>query len=55
MGDEDEKSLPETEAECPQCGNDKAYYWLVQTRAADEPETRFFRCTKCKKVWRENL
>jgi DNA-directed RNA polymerase subunit M len=49
----DEESLPTTEVECPKCHNREAYYWLVQTRAADEPETRFFRCTKCKETWRE--
>lgn len=45
--------LPETEAECPNCGNKKAYYWMQQTRAADEAETRFFKCQKCSHVWRE--
>ncbi|PIU75676.1 transcription factor S [Candidatus Pacearchaeota archaeon CG06_land_8_20_14_3_00_35_12] len=38
---------------CPKCGNDKAYHWSTQMRAADEAETRFFRCTKCKYTWRE--
>lgn len=38
---------------CPRCGNREAYYWFVQTRAADEPATRFFKCTKCGYVWRE--
>lgn len=50
---DDVASYPETDAECPKCGHDKAYYWLVQTRAADEAETRFFRCTKCGHTWRE--
>ena len=45
--------LPVTEEECPKCGNKKAYYWLLQTRAGDEPETRFYKCTKCKHTWRE--
>ena len=47
--------LPTTEKECPKCGNDKAYWWLIQTRSADEPPTQFFRCTKdkCKHTWRE--
>ncbi len=49
----EEETLPITEAECPKCGNNQAYYWLVQTRAADEAETRFLRCTKCKHTWRE--
>lgn len=38
---------------CPVCGNDEAYYRIVQTRAADEPETRIYICTKCGHVWRE--
>lgn len=45
--------LPTTEAECPKCGNKEAYYWMLQTRAGDEPETRFLKCTKCKHTWRE--
>ncbi|MDP6459515.1 MAG: transcription factor S, partial [Candidatus Hydrothermarchaeota archaeon] len=28
-------------------------WWLLQTRKADESETRFYRCTKCKFTWRE--
>ncbi len=38
---------------CPKCGNDEAYYWMMQTRRADEPPTRFYKCTKCGYVWRE--
>lgn len=38
---------------CPNCRNDEAYFWILQTRSADEPATRFYRCTKCNKVWRE--
>ncbi|BDB97185.1 transcription factor S [Saccharolobus caldissimus] len=38
---------------CPVCGNDEAYFWILQTRRADEPPTRFYKCTKCGKVWRE--
>lgn len=44
---------PLTEADCPKCGHKKAYYWLVQTRAADEAETKFFKCEKCKHQWRD--
>ncbi len=43
---------PKTSEECPKCENKEAYYWLVQTRAADEAETRFFKCTKCGYKWR---
>ena len=45
--------LPLSDAECPKCGNKKAYYWLIQTRASDEPETKFFKCQKCEHVWRD--
>jgi DNA-directed RNA polymerase subunit M len=50
---EDEKILSKTEAECPKCHNKEAYYWLVQTRAGDEPETKFLKCVKCKHTWRD--
>lgn len=49
----EDKTLPITEAECPKCGHHKAYYWLVQTRSADEPETKFLKCEKCKHTWRD--
>jgi len=51
---EDEPTtLPTTHARCPSCGHDKAHWWLRQTRGADEPTTRFFRCVKCGHTWRE--
>ena len=50
---EDDQNLPVTKEECPECGHSKAYYWMQQTRAGDEPETRFFRCVKCKHTWRD--
>ena len=45
--------LPITEKSCPECSNPRAYWWLIQTRSADEPPTQFFRCEKCKHTWRE--
>jgi len=51
--DKPAESLPTTEATCPKCENKKAFWWLQQTRAADEPPTQFFRCTKCGHTWRE--
>ncbi len=38
---------PIVSEECKECGNDEAYFWTVQTRASDEAETKFFKCTKC--------
>ena len=46
-------SLPKIEADCKKCGSKKAYFWIEQTRASDEPPTRFYKCVKCGKVWRE--
>ncbi len=45
--------LPTTKIQCPKCENNEAYWWMQQTRAADEPPTRFFKCVKCNNVWRE--
>ena len=47
------KTMPTVEIECPKCGNNKAYWWLVQTRSGDEPPTIFYRCTKCGYTWRQ--
>lgn len=49
----EDEVLPTTDALCPECGNNKAYWWTVQTRSADEPMTTFFRCTRCRYTWRE--
>lgn len=38
---------------CPRCGNEEAFYEVLQTRRADEPPTRIYKCTKCGYVWRE--
>ena len=51
--EDDIQILPETDAECPRCHHKKAYFWEVQTRAADEPATKFLKCTKCKHTWRD--
>jgi len=50
---EKEEILPKIKAKCPKCGNEEAYFWEIQTRAADEPATKFLRCTKCKHTWRD--
>ncbi|MFT4283020.1 MAG: transcription factor S [Candidatus Woesearchaeota archaeon] len=51
--DDADQKLPVTDIDCPKCSNDKAYFWLVQTRAGDEPETKFLKCTKCKHTFRD--
>lgn len=49
----DLETLPKMEAKCEKCGHNKAYFWLVQTRAGDEPETKFLKCEKCGHTWRD--
>ncbi len=44
---------PLTDQDCPKCGHKKAFYWLAQTRAGDEPETKFYKCEECKHTWRD--
>jgi DNA-directed RNA polymerase subunit M len=44
--------LPKTKIMCPKCENVEAYWWMQQTRSADEPPTLFYKCTKCGYSWR---
>jgi DNA-directed RNA polymerase subunit M len=53
ISEKDSQTLPIVAEECKKCGNPKAYFWTIQTRAGDEAETKFFRCTKCEHTWRE--
>jgi DNA-directed RNA polymerase subunit M len=40
-------------AECPKCGHKGALFRTQQTRASDEPETKFYECEKCHHRWRD--
>jgi DNA-directed RNA polymerase subunit M len=44
---------PLVDEKCPKCGHKKAYTWEIQTRASDEPATKFFKCEKCRHTWRD--
>ena len=50
---EEGMTLPKTRIACPKCDHKEAYWMIRQTRAADEPETRIYRCVKCTHTWRE--
>uniref|UniRef100_A0A7S2ZL30 DNA-directed RNA polymerase subunit n=1 Tax=Rhodosorus marinus TaxID=101924 RepID=A0A7S2ZL30_9RHOD len=51
IGGEAWETANATEAVCPKCTHDKAYFYELQTRSADEPMTIFFRCEKCGHQW----
>ncbi len=53
VSEKDTQVYPIITEECKKCGNDKVYFWTVQTRAGDEAETKFFKCTKCEHTWRD--
>jgi len=38
-------NVDNTEAQCPvqECGGDRAYFYMVQIRSADEPMTTFYK------------
>lgn len=43
---------PITDFLCEKCGNKRAYFWIQQMRAGDEPESKFYKCTKCENTVR---
>jgi|SRR3989338_7456670 len=49
----DFEAHPLMDVKCPKCKHDKAFYWTVQTRASDEPPTKFMKCESCKHIWRD--
>lgn len=50
---DDVATLPKEKILCEQCGNNEAYFVVRQMRAADEPETMIYKCTKCGHKWRK--
>ena len=51
----DEKNsevLPVTEYDCEKCKHKKSYFWTRQMRSGDEPESKFYKCVKCKNTVR---
>ncbi len=53
-GDDAWENVDRTQARCPQCSHNEAYFMQIQIRSADEPSTTFYRCCKCSKQWSDN-
>ena len=52
--DNEMKQYPiDKDVKCPECGKKGAYWFMRQTRAADEAPTIFYSCIHCKHKWRE--
>lgn len=48
-----DEGKPTAEVLCEKCENNRAWYIIKQTASADEPPTRFFKCTECGHRWRD--
>ncbi|KAL1965374.1 hypothetical protein VTN77DRAFT_5811 [Rasamsonia byssochlamydoides] len=55
-GKEEFKNADSMAAQCPAegCNGERAYFFQLQIRSADEPMTTFLKCTTCGTRWREN-
>jgi len=53
IDENDNEVNPIVDIPCEKCNNPQVFFWTKQTRAGDEAETRFYKCTKCKHIWRE--
>ena len=49
-----EMKYPEIDQDCEKCECTRCYFWAMQTRSSDEPETKFYKCVKCGHTWRED-
>ncbi|KAK7478658.1 hypothetical protein BaRGS_00030121 [Batillaria attramentaria] len=49
------ENVDATEATCPKCEHNRAFFMQIQTRSADEPMTTFYKCCRmeCGHRWRD--
>ncbi|KAJ5184695.1 DNA-directed RNA polymerase M/15kDa subunit [Penicillium cf. griseofulvum] len=55
-GKEEFANADSVATQCPaeSCNGERAYFFQLQIRSADEPMTTFLKCTSCGARWREN-
>ncbi|KAL2917862.1 RNA polymerase III C11 subunit [Polyrhizophydium stewartii] len=47
------ENVDQTDASCPKCEHNRAFFMQIQIRSADEPMSIFYKCVKCSNQWRE--
>ena len=47
------ENVDKTQAPCPKCDSQTAYFMQMQIRSADEPMSIFYKCTQCAEQWNE--
>ena len=47
------QNAEQTQATCPSCRHDRAFFIIIQLRSADEPSTKMMKCAKCDARWNE--
>ena len=47
------ENVDRTEAVCPSCMHNEAFFMQLQIRSADEPSTVFYKCVKCGHQWND--
>ena len=52
VSDKQADIYPVTDYDCKKCKHKKSYFWIRQMRSGDEPESKFYKCIKCKNTVR---
>jgi len=52
VNEKQEEIYPITDFNCKKCRHKKSYFWIRQMRSGDEPESKFYKCVKCKNTVR---
>ena len=47
------RTVPKFVIDCPKCGNNRAYGWIVHLGSLEQSSTQFYRCTKCNYTYRD--